>query len=232
MRSPSHLPAFSTSTATALASSHRHLPEFLTSEVLAKRSRNKNRTFAAPPVLLALIVFAGPAVVRVTAFAVQSTASGTRRETWSDSEPDWPRLVQNSETVLQVFRINGGERGIRTLDRVSPIHAFQACAFNHSAISPGRRGTVLRRQKRPRQFSLTRARPHTPTACYHGRTMLLDGLDRRDWMRLVAVLSAASAGEAQAPQGQTPAAPPARVTKEMLHGTLQLIGLDFTDAQE
>jgi Asp-tRNA(Asn)/Glu-tRNA(Gln) amidotransferase A subunit family amidase len=62
--------------------------------------------------------------------------------------------------------------------------------------------------------------------------MLLDGLDRRDWMRLVAVLSAASAGEAQAPQGQTPAAPPARVTKEMLHGTLQLIGLDFTDAQE
>jgi hypothetical protein len=34
-------------------------------------------------------------------------------------------------------RLNGGETGIRTLDRVSPIHAFQACAFNHSAISPG-----------------------------------------------------------------------------------------------
>ena len=32
--------------------------------------------------------------------------------------------------------LNGGERGIRTLDRVSPIHAFQACAFNRSAISP------------------------------------------------------------------------------------------------
>ena len=30
----------------------------------------------------------------------------------------------------------GGERGIRTLGRVSPTHAFQACAFNHSAISP------------------------------------------------------------------------------------------------
>ena len=30
----------------------------------------------------------------------------------------------------------GGERGIRTLDRLSPIHAFQACAFNHSATSP------------------------------------------------------------------------------------------------
>src|ERR1039457_4188881 len=35
------------------------------------------------------------------------------------------------------FLISGGERGIRTLDRVSPIHAFQACAFNRSAISPG-----------------------------------------------------------------------------------------------
>src|SRR6058998_1360970 len=33
-------------------------------------------------------------------------------------------------------RNSGGETGIRTLDRVSPIHAFQACAFSHSAISP------------------------------------------------------------------------------------------------
>src|SRR5438045_1961975 len=32
----------------------------------------------------------------------------------------------------------GGERGIRTLGRVAPTHAFQACAFNHSAISPFR----------------------------------------------------------------------------------------------
>ena len=30
----------------------------------------------------------------------------------------------------------GGERGIRTLDTVSRIHAFQACAFNHSATPP------------------------------------------------------------------------------------------------
>jgi hypothetical protein len=30
----------------------------------------------------------------------------------------------------------GGERGIRTLDTVSRIHAFQACALNHSATSP------------------------------------------------------------------------------------------------
>ena len=33
-------------------------------------------------------------------------------------------------------RDSGGEGGIRTLDTVSRIHAFQACAFNHSATSP------------------------------------------------------------------------------------------------
>src|ERR1035438_7142663 len=33
-------------------------------------------------------------------------------------------------------RATGGESGIRTHVRVSPKHAFQACAFNHSAISP------------------------------------------------------------------------------------------------
>src|ERR1700739_2522864 len=46
-------------------------------------------------------------------------------------------LVRRDTRLKKVFRDNGGERGIRTLDRVSPIHAFQACAFNHSAISPG-----------------------------------------------------------------------------------------------
>ena len=30
----------------------------------------------------------------------------------------------------------GGEKGIRTLDTFNGIHAFQAGAFNHSAISP------------------------------------------------------------------------------------------------
>ena len=33
-------------------------------------------------------------------------------------------------------RLVGGETGIRTQVRVSPKHAFQACAFSHSAISP------------------------------------------------------------------------------------------------
>ena len=39
---------------------------------------------------------------------------------------------------------DGGETGIRTLVRVSPKHAFQACAFNHSAISPIRKNRAAR----------------------------------------------------------------------------------------
>ena len=51
-------------------------------------------------------------------------------------------------------------------------------------------------------------------------------------MRLVAVLSVASSSEAQVPQGQTPAPSSNRITKEMLHRALHLIGLDFTEEQE
>jgi hypothetical protein len=32
--------------------------------------------------------------------------------------------------------MNGGERGIRTLETVPRLHTFQACAFDHSATSP------------------------------------------------------------------------------------------------
>ncbi len=35
-----------------------------------------------------------------------------------------------------IIEIIGGEKGIRTLDTFNSIHAFQASAFNHSAISP------------------------------------------------------------------------------------------------
>ena len=38
--------------------------------------------------------------------------------------------------VFFLTQINGGESGIRTHDRVNPIHALQACALNRSAISP------------------------------------------------------------------------------------------------
>src|SRR5205085_11163015 len=38
---------------------------------------------------------------------------------------------------------DGGESGIRTHVRVSPKHAFQACAFSHSAISPAQLETFI-----------------------------------------------------------------------------------------
>jgi hypothetical protein len=53
-------------------------------------------------------------------------------------------------------RTNGGERGIRTPETVSRLHAFQACAFDHSATSPGpgeismRRGALQERNGRSR----------------------------------------------------------------------------------
>src|SRR5689334_11405544 len=45
----------------------------------------------------------------------------------------------------QSILVNGGEKGIRTLETVTRLHTFQACAFDHSAISPlggYRRGPV------------------------------------------------------------------------------------------
>ena len=46
-----------------------------------------------------------------------------------------PDLLWTRE--FQYFEgINGGERGIRTPDRVAPMPHFECGAFNHSAISP------------------------------------------------------------------------------------------------
>ncbi len=42
---------------------------------------------------------------------------------------------------IPICEKTGGEKGIRTLDTVTRIHAFQACAFNHSATSPALAGT-------------------------------------------------------------------------------------------
>ena len=57
---------------------------------------------------------------------------------------------------------DGGESGIRTHGRVSPTHAFQACSFNHSDISPFKindlravdRDYRTRRQYPSRSFNL------------------------------------------------------------------------------
>ena len=65
---------------------------------------------------------------------------------------------------------------------------------------------------------------------------MTEELDRRDWMRLVAVLSVAAPASAQAPAPGTrqdqAANVPQRISKENLHHALKLIGLEFTDEQE
>ena len=52
-----------------------------------------------------------------------------------------PQFSQPSTSVLARVNLrkkikNGGEGGIRTLVTLASNHAFQACAFNHSATSP------------------------------------------------------------------------------------------------
>ena len=38
--------------------------------------------------------------------------------------------------VFCVMGDDGGQTGIRTLETVSRLHTFQACAFDHSATCP------------------------------------------------------------------------------------------------
>ncbi len=61
---------------------------------------------------------------------------------------------------INYLRLLGGDGGIRTHDRVTPIHTFQACAFDHSATSPHpiREGTPLAAHNRFRKadgFAIT-----------------------------------------------------------------------------
>jgi hypothetical protein len=60
----------------------------------------------------------------------------------------------------------GGESGIRTHGRVSPTHAFQACSFNHSDISPVRvndlravRDQIIARRRRMHASSTSPLNP-------------------------------------------------------------------------
>ena len=46
-------------------------------------------------------------------------------------------VAGQTHIILMIFIAkDGGGRGIRTLDTVARIHAFQACAFSHSATPP------------------------------------------------------------------------------------------------
>jgi hypothetical protein len=46
------------------------------------------------------------------------------------------RKIQDGISINYWIKKLGGEGGIRTLGKVTPTHAFQACSFNHSDTSP------------------------------------------------------------------------------------------------
>src|SRR5712664_4780174 len=57
------------------------------------------------------------------------------------------------ETKIRRFRhlqdLTGGESGIRTHETFYRLHAFQACAFSRSAISPQGRDSSAQAKKKP-----------------------------------------------------------------------------------
>src|SRR4051794_26720847 len=55
---------------------------------------------------------------------------------WVQQPLATPGLTQPASRSSERLAKAGGESGIRTHGRVSPTHAFQACSFNHSDISP------------------------------------------------------------------------------------------------
>jgi hypothetical protein len=67
---------------------------------------------------------------------LQSTLSGKYREKWAS----FAYFGGKAGGISLQFRLLGGESGIRTHVTLSSKHAFQACAFSHSAISPRKYG--------------------------------------------------------------------------------------------
>ena len=51
---------------------------------------------------------------------------------WKEHGTETPNLL----ILRWLLKIGGGERGIRTLEGFYTLHAFQASAIDHSAISP------------------------------------------------------------------------------------------------
>ena len=46
------------------------------------------------------------------------------------------QVGKSGDILLKFEHKNGGERGIRTLERENPLTIFETVAFGHSAISP------------------------------------------------------------------------------------------------
>src|SRR5262249_61039619 len=66
-----------------------------------------------------------------------------------------PTSLQNFSVFAEIMANNGGEGGIRTPETVARLHAFQACAFDHSATSPWKKCRTIadgpRASSKPRE---------------------------------------------------------------------------------
>ena len=51
---------------------------------------------------------------------------------------EWDLPLRGTLLLIPLYFLYGGESGIRTHGTISRTHAFQACAFDHSATSPRR----------------------------------------------------------------------------------------------
>ena len=76
-----------------------------------------------------------------------------------------------SQRRMLVAERTGGGRGIRTHDTVSRIHAFQACAFSHSAIPPIQEADEYSEPAGRLREAMARARMRRPVnpRCYRSR---------------------------------------------------------------
>ncbi len=86
---------------------------------------------------------------------IDVSARQRSQQLWRENPQFRAILAVNFESENDSNKLSGGERGIRTLDTVSRIHAFQACAFNHSATSPGARSPKAARTPHPFSRSAT-----------------------------------------------------------------------------
>jgi hypothetical protein len=55
---------------------------------------------------------------------------------WRTSEQDNDATLLKRNALMEGAMERGGEGGIRTLGKVTPTHAFQACSFSLSDTSP------------------------------------------------------------------------------------------------
>src|SRR4029077_6321213 len=77
----------------------------------------------------------GQQIEAIRSRTVRSLQSALRTK-YREIRAGFAYFAAKGGAVSLQFRLAGGESGIRTHVTLSSKHAFQACAFSHSAISP------------------------------------------------------------------------------------------------